>query len=148
MKLYDTLILPHLMYCNLAWGNTYKTHTSNIYRLQKRALRLCHGTEILKSDNLFIITNKLSFYNIHKIQTAQLVFNFLNQNSILPKCITALFKKTSDIHRFYTRSLDNLCLHSHFARLKIRKFTTKLVAPGLWSAIPIHIRQTVNLNLF
>src|SRR3989442_7135846 len=37
-KLYDTLILPHITYCNLIWGNTYKSNTQNILKLQKEPL--------------------------------------------------------------------------------------------------------------
>src|SRR6266516_301111 len=43
LKLYDTLILSHLTYCNVLWGNAYKSYLENLYRLQKRALRLCFG---------------------------------------------------------------------------------------------------------
>ena len=109
---------------------------------------MCHGIKIQAAKNVFITTNKLSFYDIHKLQTAQLVFQYFNQNSILPKCIADLFNKISDIHRFHTRSLDNLCLHTHFGRLNVRQFSIKLYAPGLWNSIPTHIRQTLNLNLF
>jgi hypothetical protein len=136
------------MYCITIWGNTYKTHTTNIFRLQKRALKLCHGVKMHSSDNLFLITNKLPVLDIHKLQTAQLVFQFFNEKSILPMCIAALFSKISDIHRFYTRSLDNLCLHNHFGRLNVRKFCTKLYAPGLWNTIPNHLRQAVSLSSF
>jgi len=41
LKIYDIMILPHLTYCNLIWGNACKTYLQNIYRLQKRALRVC-----------------------------------------------------------------------------------------------------------
>ena len=87
LKLYDTLILPYLNYCNILWGNAYKSHTSNIFRLQKRALKLCHTLKMQASDNLFIITNKMSFYDIHKLQTAQLVFQYFHHEKLLPKCI-------------------------------------------------------------
>ena len=150
IKLFDTLIYPHLIYCNILWGNTYKTSLSNIYRLQKRALKLCHGIQIQTKhvDNLFMITNKLSFYNIHKLQTAKLVFQYLHESSTLPKCISSLFKKNSDIHNFNTRSIDNWCLHTQFGRLNIRKVSTKIYAPVLWNTIPNHIRQINTFPLF
>jgi len=148
LQLYDTLILSQLSYCVLIWGNTYKTHISNIFRLQKRALRLCHGLSVLTSDELFRFTNRLSFYDIHKFHTAKLVYRFFNQSTIFPKCIAALFSKTSEIHHFNTRSVDQLCLHHFFGRLAPRNFSTKLYAPVLWNKIPIHIRQTVTEGHF
>ena len=35
-KLYDTLVLPHITYCNIIWGKACKTDTLNIARLQKK----------------------------------------------------------------------------------------------------------------
>src|SRR3989442_11610198 len=126
LKLYDTLIHPHLVYCNILWGNTYITHLSNISRLQKRALKLCHGNHNKNVNNLFVITNKLSLHNIHKLQTAKLVFQYLHESFALPKCISSIFKKISDIHNINTRYVDSLCLHNQFGRLNARKVSTKI----------------------
>ena len=38
--LYNSMILPYLYYCNLAWGGTYKANLQRIVILQKRALRI------------------------------------------------------------------------------------------------------------
>ena len=38
--LYNSMILPYLYYCNLAWGDTYKANLQRIVILQKRALRI------------------------------------------------------------------------------------------------------------
>ena len=35
--IYDSLVLPYLNYCNNIWGNTYKSHLSKLYILQKKA---------------------------------------------------------------------------------------------------------------
>ena len=40
MNIYNATILPHLNYCNIIWGNTYKTKVNKIYILQKRVARL------------------------------------------------------------------------------------------------------------
>jgi len=40
LLLYDTLILPHLNYCNIIWASSSKSQLCKIYRLQKRAIRL------------------------------------------------------------------------------------------------------------
>ena len=40
LLLYDTLILPHLNYCAVIWGNNYETATKKLVLLQKRAVRI------------------------------------------------------------------------------------------------------------
>ena len=141
LTLYDTLILPHVMYCNIVWGNTCKSYTSNIVRLQKRALRTCLENKNLTTHGLFIAAMRLPFVNIHNFQIAQLVYHYFYNDQVLPKCIIALFDKISEIHQHATRSLDNRCLHTHFARLNIRKNSIKICAPVLWNKISINLRQ-------
>jgi len=34
------MILPHLNYCNLVWGSTYKTNLQRIAILQKHVIRI------------------------------------------------------------------------------------------------------------
>ena len=148
LKLYDTLIVSHLNYCNTVWGNAYKTYLGNLFRLQKRALRLCYGGCGLTSDILFTTTNKLSLFNIHKLCTAQLIFHYFHNISDIPKIIVTLFNKISDIHGFHTRSSDNLSLHTHFGKLHARSTSLKIYAPFFWNSLPINIRQFSSLHLF
>ena len=42
--LYNSMILPYLYYCNLAWGGTYKANLQRIVILQKRALRIVNNS--------------------------------------------------------------------------------------------------------
>ena len=37
--IYDSLVLPYLNYCNHILANTYKSHLSKLYILQKKAVR-------------------------------------------------------------------------------------------------------------
>ena len=43
--LYNALILPHLNYCNIVWGNSATTKLNSILLLQKRAIRVCTRSE-------------------------------------------------------------------------------------------------------
>jgi len=148
LKLYDTLVLPYLLYCNIIWENTHKTYVLNICRLQKRALKLCHGRNLLAHENLFLVTNKLPFHNIHKLQTSLMVFQYFNNLPTLPNCIATLFTKTSEVHKFHTRSADGLCLHTHLAKTHSRKSSIKIYAPLLWNKLPIEIRRLSAQRLF
>ena len=44
LSLYNTLILPHLQYCVLTWGNTFRTYLNKIHIVQKKALRLINNS--------------------------------------------------------------------------------------------------------
>ena len=129
LKIYDTLISSFLTYCNILWGNTCKTYLVNIYRLQKRALRVCCEIKNLCSDVLFNTCNKLVLHNINKLQIAMLVHRYYYNVCDLPDSIIALFVKVSNIHFHHTRSIDNLCLFTNFGRLNGRKNSVKIYAP-------------------
>ena len=38
--IYNSLILPHLNYCNHIWGNTFKSHLKQLHILQKKSERI------------------------------------------------------------------------------------------------------------
>jgi len=91
-KLYDTLILSHLTYCNIIWSNTYSTYTKHLFTLQKRALRICYYPKIAPtSDQLFKLTNKLPLSDLQKMQISKIIFQYFNSPTQLPTTIANLF---------------------------------------------------------
>ena len=64
--LYNSMILPYLYYCNLAWGGTYKTDLQRIVILQKRALRIVNNsTYDANTSPIFKELKLLKFHDIH-----------------------------------------------------------------------------------
>jgi hypothetical protein len=62
LTLYKSLIMPHLQYCNLIWGNAAKVHLQRLVLLQKRAIRLVnrlgsrdHTGPYFVLDNLLMV---------------------------------------------------------------------------------------------
>ena len=54
-NLYSTLVLPHLNYGIIAWGNCTEYHLNRILLLQKKVLRIiCHSDFRCHTDALFI----------------------------------------------------------------------------------------------
>ena len=43
--LYNSLILPYITYCNLVWATGAKTKIDPIHLLQKKAIRICTGSQ-------------------------------------------------------------------------------------------------------
>ena len=75
LNIYQSLILPYLTYCFVAWGQAAKTHSQKIVVLQKRVLRLMYFSEPRAQSCAFIcflenstLTNvicwKSIFYNV------------------------------------------------------------------------------------
>ena len=79
LTIYNSLILPHINYCILAW-----VHDSNrILKLQKKAIRIIgKGNFYTHSDLIFKKFNILTVNDIHLHQ--QLKFYFKLINNILP----------------------------------------------------------------
>ena len=61
--LYNSMILPYLYYCNLAWAGTYKSNLQRIVTLQKRALRIVsNSTYIVHTGPIFKELKLLKFH--------------------------------------------------------------------------------------
>ena len=49
--LYNTLILPHISYCNIVWGNSGKTKVNPILLLQKKPFVFVQALDIFQKQN-------------------------------------------------------------------------------------------------
>ena len=90
--IYNTLILPHLIYGILAWGR----HTNVIHKIQKRAIRIiaaskynAHTEPLLKQLNL------LKACDICKLKELKFYHKLINRQ--LPKCF--VYQTYLDLHR-------------------------------------------------
>ena len=68
----NSMILPYLYYCNLAWCGTYKTNLQRIVILQKRAVRIVNKSTY--DANTGPIFKKLELLKLHDIHLFQLGF--------------------------------------------------------------------------
>ena len=57
--LYNSMILPYLYYCNLAWGGTYKANLQRIVILQKRAVRIVNNSTY-DANTSFMISSRFN----------------------------------------------------------------------------------------
>ena len=97
------MILPHLYYCNLAWGGTYKANLQRIVILQKRALRIVNNsTYDANTSPTFKEHKLLKFRDIHSFQLGFFMFSL--KNSTLPSKFNNLFLINSQIHNYNTRN--------------------------------------------
>ena len=69
--IYNSIVLPYLNYCNHIWGNTYKSHLSKLYILQKKAARIIITNSHVRSPSapLFKELIILSIYDLITLNT-------------------------------------------------------------------------------
>ena len=101
MQIYNSLFLPHINYCLLAWGFS----SDRIFLLQKRAIRLiCSANFLAHTEPLFKELNILKINDI--MQARALKFYFRYCNSELPQYFTNIFTTQPVVHPYTTRFRD------------------------------------------
>ena len=99
LTIYNSLILPHLNYCLLAWGHDSK----RIHKLQKKAIRIIDKSHFFShTDPIFKKLNVLKIYDLHYVQ--QLKFYFKYTNNCLPVYFQNFtFQTGLETHNYNTR---------------------------------------------
>ena len=156
--LYNTLILPYISYCNTAWATTsytfnqndcpwtsiYSTKIDKLFKLQKRAIRLCTNSDSLShTKNLFHSLNTLNIFDINKLQIALLMHRHINNN--LPKSFNNFFTQNKDVHKYNTRNRDNFVATKPSSELI--KYSIKYSGPKIWNSLDSNLKSSNSLNL-
>ena len=102
MLLYNSIVLPHLSYCNIVWGNSYSPHLNKMKILQKRAIRIL----------------RYSMYNSHtKLLFSRMKVLPVQELISLNTCIFMYHFHTGNLpHIFQNMFISNSSLHSHNTR--------------------------------
>lgn len=144
-SLYNTLVLPHLYYCNIIWADSNNCNLNTILVKQKRIVRLCTNSAWLEhTPPLFSQLNTLNIYDIHKLIKSLFMYNYTTNN--LPPNFTNYFVKNTAIHGHATRS-------SHMFRPAAFKYdlarnTIRTQGPLLWNSISNNIKNASSCNTF
>ena len=73
-----SLILPYITYCNLIWATGAKTKLDHIHLLQKKAIRICTGSQYLAHTNpLFNELKTLNVFHINSLQSLLFMFKII-----------------------------------------------------------------------
>ena len=106
ITLYNSFILPYLIYCIEVWGATYPTQLLSLKNVQKKALRICTFSQSrAHTDPLFAQYSLLKLSEIYQLQTIVLMFKHTSNR--LPQIFNAFFTRNSDVRSRSTRQ-DNL----------------------------------------
>ena len=145
LTLYNTLILPYITYCNIIWGNCSISKINQIYRLQKKAVRICTNSSYLAHTNpLFRQLKILKVHDINILQTS--IFMFKYTKNVLPPIFNDLFTYNRNIHSYPTRTCNNI--HLQNPKILLAHKSLRHHGPDVWNTLPNFIKQTPFLNFF
>ena len=143
--LYNSLILPHLNYNLLIWGNTHTSSLSNLHRLQKRALRNIDNVSYLAHTGP--IFKELRILNIFDLYNYQLgIFLYCFHHNLLPKVFKTFFALNADFHSYDTRAKNQL--HLPVSRTRIKQSQVRFAGVKLWNSLPFNIINSLSLESF
>jgi len=149
VNLYNTLIHPYLLYCNIVWGNASLLALKRLIVLQKRRI-ISEFVLLLKvriisnsyfrayCSKLFRNLNILKLQDIHVLQTA--VFMYRAKNNLLPlSCNQHVTVDTT----VYIHVLRN---RRDFRDIRYRRCIS-IAGPNIWNSIPLAIRESNTLPI-
>ena len=141
LTIYNSLFLPHLMYCSEIWGNTCKTALNQIFFLQKRAIRIVHSVgRIAHTCNLFHKSKALKFFDIVKFKSLILMYNA--KLSLLPCNIQSYFK-------FNNTTTRQQGLFSHIScRTTKKSHCLSIKGVKLFNNLPKWLQNISTINSF
>ena len=127
--LYYALINSYYDYCNIVWGIERYVHFENLFKLQKKAVRViiwskwnCHSTSIFKQHDI------LQLFDINLVQMTCFIYRSLNGQ--LPPMFKDYFVQHLTVRNHITRHCLNLQLPLH--RTNIRANSIRVSGLNFW----------------
>ena len=106
ISLYYAFIYPYLNYCVDVWGNTYKSYTDSILRLQKIVLRIITGSA--KFSHTAVLFSELQILKLEQIYYCACRCSCTDIKITCYRIYFVIFKPNTEVHWYNTRQ------HSHY----------------------------------
>ena len=140
-----SIVLPHLSYCNLVWGNSYPSYLNKLKSLQKKAIRIITLSDYnCPSNSLFVKTKILPVQELITLHTLLFMYNFHKQN--VPQIFKNMFTYNSSVHSHNTR--QRCLLHQGPIRTTHALNSFYNVAVNKWNNLHENIRSCTTLSKF
>ena len=142
--MYNTMVLPHLQYCLINWGNFGGDRNiglrDKILTLQKSLVRIiCGAGRISHADPLFA---KLATLKIDDLFTQSVrIFSFKFSKGMLPGTMASMLSKAE--HNYSTRGARSNFFVSHSNTRSI-----KSIAPKYWNSLSSPLKESVSIATF
>ena len=145
LLLYNTMVLPHLQYCLLNWGNFKGDGNSGLrgglVSLQKSLVRIIAESRnpISHTDPLFA---KLAILKMDDLFAQRIrIFSYKLSRNLLPIGVSSLFDRVSHNHR--TRGASSNLYVARSDGKSIRS-----IAPKHWNSLPSDLRNSPSISSF
>jgi hypothetical protein len=147
--LYNSLILPHLQYGLILWGNCTSQNRKRITTVQKRIVRIvsksyyrAHTEPRMKTLGI------LRMEDLYKHQCNKLVYDCLRE--IAPKEIQGLFQVKAETNDYTLRTSTQSPQDIEETNFKSKqgKSSFRAQAPKLWNNLTTQIREAESKNIF
>jgi hypothetical protein len=136
LKVYNSLIIPHLHYCVLCWGR----EKNRVLKIQKKCVRiLCNAKFNAHTDPLFRKLGLLKIQDIFDIQCVKFFYKF--RNNTLPGYFNTFFTINENIHGHNTRQIEHVHLYRY--RTNINKNQIRHFIPNLINNLSGEIRNKI-----
>ena len=133
-RLYDSLILPYMNYCNIIWGSAARVHLNKILMLQKRAVRIITKSNYLQhTDPLFVQLGFLRIDEIYRYNCCIFVFKNLS-----------MFDRDVNVYR--TRRDSHVSVV--FQRLSLCQRSIYFKVASLYNELPADVVAATKMNTF
>lgn len=141
LTLYNTFIMPYLLYCNLIWGKVPKTTLWPVLRLQKRAVRLIDNLKYRDSTAAsFKKLGILRIPDLHEYLTAIFMYNY--EHTLLPVAFEHFFEHNHCRHKYGTR--QSVLLHIPIFRTSAGNRSVKKLGVQVWNSLKRSVDTSVS----
>ena len=146
VSLYNTLILPHVDYCSIIWGNCGLVLKNKLQVLQNRAARIITNSPY--EVRSYKILNKLGWDNLEMRRNKQkstLMYNIVKGKA--PISLKDLFVRSKELHEYDLRS-SAVDLKLPLPHTEFLKRSLSFGGAKLWNSLPSVIKNVDSFKLF
>ena len=147
LNMYNSFILPYLLYCLPAWGGSITSKSDPIIKVQNRIIRvLTFKTRTFEARDI-VRSDILDIQNLYKIEVTKIAYDFFNFK--LPTPTNNIFKiSSSETNKYNTRSSTRLNLFKPICKT-IRdenRFYNKCTI--IWNNVPYPLKLSLTKAKF
>jgi len=140
--IYNSLVLPHLSYAIICWGNSTGKEIKRLHILQKRAIRTISRSKYNShTSKLFKQMNLLKLDDIFHVACAKFYYSI--KTNLVSHYFQQLLPRNTDIHNYYTRNNEDL--HIFNANTNLQNQLVNVKISKVWNSLPISLKA-MNLS--
>ena len=142
LRLYKTLVRPHLEYCSSAWSPYYEKDKFLLERVQHRFTRMVPGLKLMSYESRL---ERLGLWTLEERRhRADLLEVFKMYKGLTTTPFTDFFSFSSvAITRGHSAKLEK-----HHCHLELRRHFFSMRVVDRWNKLPQHIIDSTSLNSF